>query len=156
MPSVCPSVLTRLNNPHYLSKVFVCVSVISGRVQITAWMRSSGFWSYISIFYYCMTNSNWFNLHIVDGETHEMINWYISLSAIGISLPIVITCLHMPCFRGKMHKEIPTSQDTILEGTQKESRNSVELTKFTHLAEHVVVVPSENPQGKEIFIRTKG
>ena len=81
-----------------------------------------------------------------------MINWYISLAAIGISITVVITCLHMPCFHGRIHKEIPTSQDTMVEGTRKESRNSVELTKFTPLAEHVVVVPSENPQGKEIFI----
>ncbi len=28
---------------HYQIKVFVCVSVISGRMQIIAWMRSIGF-----------------------------------------------------------------------------------------------------------------
>ncbi len=53
-PSVCPSVrlsvwmsvcalTAKSNNSHYQSKVFVCVSVISGRRRIIARMRSIGF-----------------------------------------------------------------------------------------------------------------
>ncbi len=57
-PSVCLSVLSRLNRltndfnllsaakgnrSHYQSKVFVCVSVIMGRIMIIARMKSIGF-----------------------------------------------------------------------------------------------------------------
>ncbi len=40
--SALPSAV-KSNNHHYQSKVIVCVSVISGRMRIIAWMRSIGF-----------------------------------------------------------------------------------------------------------------
>ncbi len=40
--SALPSA-AKSNKSHYQSKVFVCVSVISGRMQIIAQMRSIGF-----------------------------------------------------------------------------------------------------------------
>ncbi len=45
-PSVRPSVSSltvKSNKNHYQSKMFVCVSIISGRMRITARMRSIGF-----------------------------------------------------------------------------------------------------------------
>ncbi len=44
--SVRPSVFSltvKSNKNHYQSKVFVCVSIISGRMRIIARMRSIGF-----------------------------------------------------------------------------------------------------------------
>ncbi len=40
--STLPSV-AKSSNPHYQSKVFVCVSLIGGRMWIIARMRSIGF-----------------------------------------------------------------------------------------------------------------
>ncbi len=40
--SALPSAV-KSNESHYQSKVFVCVSVISWRMRIIAWMRSIGF-----------------------------------------------------------------------------------------------------------------
>ncbi len=42
-PSVCLSIRpsTKSNKSHYQSKVFVCVSIISGRMQLIARMRSA-------------------------------------------------------------------------------------------------------------------
>ncbi len=42
-PSVCLFALSRLNSLIYRFKVFVCVSLIRGRMRITARMRSIGF-----------------------------------------------------------------------------------------------------------------
>ncbi len=39
--SALPSA-AKSNKSHYQSKVFVCVSVIRGRIRIIAWMRSIG------------------------------------------------------------------------------------------------------------------
>ncbi len=41
-PSVCLS-FDKCSKEHYQSKVFVCVSIISGRMQIIAQMRTTGF-----------------------------------------------------------------------------------------------------------------